>query len=342
MAKIGRAAILMALTFLVACNQDNADTAKSDAPAEAAAASAAPSSTPAATPASAAQVGANELGLIPILEYHQIGPTEARWVRTPANFRADLERLYNEGYYLTSLDDIVQNKIRTPAGKTPYALTFDDSSEGQFRYLPDGRIDPDCAVGILEDFAKRHPDGGKAGTFFVLPQSLFGQPGLEKQKLTFLAENGYQIGNHTLNHNGLSKLPNDKVDYEIGTAVAKIQEHLPGYRVLTLAYPYGMVPKDLSLVAKYHEAAFLVGSEPMYSPLSVKHKPMLIPRVQAIDSEFARHFPFLNKTKGWRYVSDGDPDRFSVPEDLPSGLAGTLAPHYAQDPRLIRYKANAS
>jgi len=54
-------------------------------------------------------------------------------------------------------------------------LTFDDSSPGQFRYLAQNgstSVDPDCAVGILEAFARRHPDFGLAATFFVLPGAI--------------------------------------------------------------------------------------------------------------------------------------------------------------------------
>ena len=36
---------------------------------------------------------ANELGRVMILEYHKIDTPEARWTRTPENFRRDLQRL---------------------------------------------------------------------------------------------------------------------------------------------------------------------------------------------------------------------------------------------------------
>jgi peptidoglycan/xylan/chitin deacetylase (PgdA/CDA1 family) len=346
MTHTGRSLTLLLLALMTACSSTSQSASSSGAAAQA-------SDTPAgtmavaatgttATAASAAAAKANELGLIPVLEYHQIGPKEDRWRRTPENFRADLERLYKEGYYLTSLHDIVANKIAIPAGKSPVALTFDDATEGQFRYLPGEppTIDPACAVGVLEAFAKAHPDGGKAATFFVLPQSAFGQPQYAKQKMEWLVANGYEIGNHTVRHDGLSKLTDDKVDAEIGGAVDLIQQFVPGYAVRTLAYPYGMVPKNLAMVSKHHEAAFLVGSESTVSPLSKNWKPLLIPRIQAIDSEFTRHFTnFLNKNPEWRYVSDGDPTRFSIPEKLPNGLAGTLAPKFEKDPALIRYGA---
>ena len=51
---------------------------------------------------------------------------------------------------------------------SPVILTFDDALRGQFNYTADGKIDPDCAVGILDDFHAQHPDWPLKGTFFVL------------------------------------------------------------------------------------------------------------------------------------------------------------------------------
>ena len=98
---------------------------------------------------------ANELGYVPVLEYHRIGPKEERWTRTPDNFRRDLTFLHNNNYYLVNMADVAAKRFDVPAGKKPVVLTFDDSTEGQFRYLktsqgawktgPDGKkiIDPD-------------------------------------------------------------------------------------------------------------------------------------------------------------------------------------------------------
>src|SRR5437879_4590446 len=81
------------------------------------------------------QLPPNELGRVMILEYHKIDYPEARWTRTPENFRHDLETLYARGYRLISLGDLIDGRIAVPAGTTPVVLTFDDSSPGQFRYL---------------------------------------------------------------------------------------------------------------------------------------------------------------------------------------------------------------
>src|SRR5439155_794947 len=101
----------------------------------------------------------NELGRVMILEYHKIDYPEARWTRTPENFRRDLETLYARGYRLIGLGDLIDGRIAVPAGTTPVVLTFDDSSPGQFRYLEangTAEIDPKSAIGILEGVTHSH------------------------------------------------------------------------------------------------------------------------------------------------------------------------------------------
>ncbi|MBI5194229.1 MAG: polysaccharide deacetylase family protein [Nitrospirae bacterium] len=74
-------------------------------------------------------------GKIMILEYHKIGYPEARWTRTPENFRKDLQRFYDKGYSLVRLDDFLKNRVKVVKGRTPLILTFDDSSPGQLRFI---------------------------------------------------------------------------------------------------------------------------------------------------------------------------------------------------------------
>ena len=77
----------------------------------------------------------NELGKVMVLEYHLIGQPEDTWRRTPENFRKDLQLLYDHNFYPVSVLDLAKRKLDIPAGMTPFALTFDDSSAGQFRYI---------------------------------------------------------------------------------------------------------------------------------------------------------------------------------------------------------------
>ncbi|HET8524853.1 MAG TPA: hypothetical protein VFL82_16600, partial [Thermomicrobiales bacterium] len=162
----------------------------------------------------------NELGVVPVLEYHNFttDPKEAeQYTRTIDDFQKDLQWLYDHDFYVIPLRDLFLDQISAPAGKHPVALTFDDSTVGQFRYLvqQDGslKIDPNSAVGVMEAFYAEHPDFGRGGWFGVLPKGCFDWQGtkpVEKDqvdlcddKLRFLLANGYEIGDHTLNHKDL-------------------------------------------------------------------------------------------------------------------------------------------
>ena len=120
----------------------------------------------------------NELGKIMILMYHDIGEPEDIWVRTPENFRKDLQTLYDKGYRAISMKDYIEGNIDTPPGTTPVVITFDDGTKGQFNILDeDGEfvINPDSAVGILEEFNKEHPDFGLKATFMYFILHLLGK-----------------------------------------------------------------------------------------------------------------------------------------------------------------------
>ncbi|MCA1597042.1 MAG: polysaccharide deacetylase family protein [Chloroflexi bacterium] len=287
----------------------------------------------------AASANANELGRVMVLEYHNIKSGKGPYFQTPAQLRSDLQQLYDNGYATIDIHDFLSGHITTPAGKTPVVLTFDDASPNQFRYLEDGgkpRVDPDCAVAILEAFDQSHPDFGHAATFFVLPDG-FGQPKYKAEKYRYLVSHGFTIGNHTWTHPIMTHLSPAKVQEELGRDDADIHAILPNYTLDILAYPFGTRPKtnnkpDYTYIRSgawkgdhYHiAAAFLVGAEPTASPYSVKFRPYAIPRVQAIPAGPDRWTRFL---KAGRFISDGDPDTVTVPGSLkaevnPTALQG--------------------
>ena len=223
----------------------------------------------------------NELGEIMILMYHGIGPEESVWQRTPDNFRKDLEYMYQNGYRMISLNDYAKGEIKTEAGYTPIILTFDDGRQNNFSYIEENGkivIDPDCAVGILEEFKNKYPDFNVTASFF-LGTNLFGQKEYAEKKLNWLIENGYDLGNHTYSHNEMAELNSDEIIIEIGTVNNIIKQYLPDYAVETLALPHGSNPKDEFIESvleveyegnKYRTLAVLdVGWRPAYSPFDI-------------------------------------------------------------------------
>lgn len=280
----------------------------------------------------------NELGRIPILEYHKIDLPEARWTRTPDHFRTDLERLWRGGYRTAALLDVIHGEIGVAAGMTPVVLTFDDSSPGQFRFLEDHgepTIDPDCAVGILERFARDHPEFGHAATFYVLPgasppNKLFNQPALAARKLQYLASHGYEIGNHTLWHADLSKYDEATVRRQVAMAQREIAKAVPGYQLRTLALPLGDFPRALDWaisgsaedVSYRNEAILKVAGGPALSPYDQAFDPYRLPRIQALAADMNTLFADFDRHPERWFVSDGNARTVTVPR----GAAGRVKP----------------
>ena len=287
----------------------------------------------------------NELGRVMVLEYHLIGSPEARWRRSPENLKKDLQLLYDQDYYPVSVHAIATGELNVPAGKTPFALTFDDSSAGQFRYLEkNGKlvIDPECALGILESFKKAHPDFPLTATFYVLPAikptlRLFGQPEYKQQKLEWLQKNGYEIGNHTWFHAQLSKLSDEEAQKHLGMFVKEMQAYLPNYEPKSLALPLGMHAKNRALEVSgqfegthyKHESVMLVGSATSVSPYSKRFDAFAIQRVQGGEhQENPENFINSQIKHKTRFVSDGNPKTITAPEALKEELNVRLSKKY--------------
>jgi hypothetical protein len=201
----------------------------------------------------------NELGFIPIVEYHSIGG-ESEFHDgvlydkhglniAPKTLAGQLEKMVAAGWYPVNMRDILTPRIHVPRGRIPVSLTFDDSRPSQFRYLPNGEIDPKCAVGILEAFHARHPDWPRRATFYVLPETQwngvpFDQDGLERRKLRFLVRHGYEVANHTASHRSLAAMNAAQLRWEMAETVRDIRRLAPRATMDTMALPYGIAPKD--------------------------------------------------------------------------------------------------
>lgn len=277
-----------------------------------------------------ARLRVNELGKVPIIMYHDIQDYEAEWVRSRSNFRSDLERFYNLGYSLVLLSDYLNGNMNVPAGRAPLVLTFDDGTRGQFSMIEsdEGPIpDPDCAVGILLEFSRSHPDFGNAATFFVY-SSPFGASQVE-EKFRFLIENGMEIGNHTMTHENLAYVSPEVVAKEIGRLANEVKDKC-GYDTVSLALPYGGYPKSTENLLtgtwdgrEYeNKGILLVGAEPAPSPFSKKFNPLAVPRIRGSQEELDKWLGEFQKYPDARFVSDGRSDTVTIRE----GDDGNLNP----------------
>ena len=259
-----------------------------------------------------------------MLAYHRIAQPEDRWTRTPENFRADLEYLVTHGYYPVNLIDLATGNLdHVPRGRRPIVLTFDDSTAGHFRYLEDGTIDPDCAVGILLAMHEKYGDDWPLrATFFVLlfdadkpGAPLFRQPEFAAQKVRALVDWGFEVGSHTITHPLLHELTDEQVKWELAVSKSRIEALIPGHVVRSLALPNGSYPVDRSLVVEgYSESAQLsyryeavarLGAQPCSSPLSPDFDPYAIPRIQAIQSQLDQWLSHYETHPERYYVSGG-------------------------------------
>jgi len=268
--------------------------------------------------------------------YHGIDNTEAEWVRTPENFKKDLQILYDKGYRPISLTDYVTNNINIEAGYTPVVLTFDDGNRNNFNIIEkDGEkiVDPNSAVGILEEFNKQHPDFPLEATFFLFGSNSFRQPELVEYKLNYLVEKGFDIGNHTIGHNNMAELKeHEKIQKAIAEQVALMEAIVSDYKVNTYALPYGGRPKDKDLYTSLHKGSFEgtsyeniailnVGWYPSQSPVDIKFNPLSIPRVRGSETKvdgvgMYDWLAVFDKHPEKRFISDGNPNIVTVPKKL--------------------------
>ena len=230
-----------------------------------------------------------------IVMYHKFAEEEKdEWTRSYDNFYEDLLYLYKCGYRTISLSDYLNNNIKVPVGCTPIILTFDDGTKGQFNLIEDkdGNLiaNPKSAVGVMEKFYKEYPEFGLNGTFYINKTGYFGSVGTKKEKLEYLIQRGFEIGNHTNTHINFSKATSsEEVIKEVG-AVAKEVYELTGYKINSLALPFGSMSKtyEQDIIKGIFEdseyenkALLLVGASPALAPNHEKVNFTRLPRVRA-------------------------------------------------------------
>lgn len=288
------------------------------------------------------EYGVNELGRVPIMMYHgivNIASSDTKYIggnvdrdgynRTSEAFREDLEFYYENGYRMIRLSDYVDGVIDVELGKSPIILTFDDGNENNFKVLGEENgelvIDPNCAVGILEEFKKKYPDYGVTATFFV-NSGLFEQKEYNEKILIWLVEHGYDIGNHTMGHVDFTKIGINETMEEVGGMYSILEGIIPKGYVNIVALPFGSPYKrdhqnyEAILNGEFNgngyqtKAALRVGWEAEVSCFSKEFVPTFLKRIRAYDNDgkdfdIQMNFEMLDNR---RYISDGDIDTIVV------------------------------
>src|SRR6202162_2270763 len=277
----------------------------------------------------------NEMGRIMVLEYHLITDHNGDYARERGQFRKDLELLYNRGYRPVNMSDVLDKKLDLPRGLSPVVIVFDDASPEQFRYIENNgklEIDPTSGLGIWLDFKKSHPDWNNKAVFCLLSgasagHNFFGDRGIQGQKsnwrfrkVKWLADNGFELCDHTLWHAQLNKYPDAFVQEQIARNALAIDSAVPGYKIRSMALPQGLWPKNRALASKGSwtnpktgktvsyswPVVFEVAGGPMRSPYDPAFDPGKTPRIQVIGNAIGAMIDKLEKS-GNMYISDGNP-----------------------------------
>ena len=284
--------------------------------------------------------GINELGKVPIMMYHGIknlnnsdtkytggNVDKDGYTRTVEAFRKDLEFYYQKGYRMIKLSDYINGKIDVEYGKSPIIITFDDGNDNNIKVTgldSDGNIiiDKNSAVGVLEEFKKKYPDYNVTSIFFV-NNGIFNQPEYNEKILHWLVDNGYEVGNHTKNHDNLSKITTSQTQEVVGYMYDKLESILGDkyQKIIALPFgsPYNKTHDNYKYVLngeyngkKYESlAALRVGWEPEVSPFNKDFDRTFLKRCRAYDNngndfDIEMVFRMLEKN---RYVSDGNVNR---------------------------------
>ena len=206
-------------------------------------------------------------------------------------------------------------------------------------------------MGIWLDFAKTHPgwknravfcmlNGGAAGHNFFGDKPQYGGQkkewrflkvkwladqgfkfnGQKKEwrfpKVKWLADNGFELCDHTLWHAKLSKYPDAVVQEQIARNAMGIDSAVPGYKIRTMALPYGLWPKNRPLAwqgswtdpktkqthSYKFDAVLEVAGGPARSPYDPQFNPKSINRIEAIGDDIRRQLDKLAKD-GTRFVA---------------------------------------
>ncbi|HYH80336.1 MAG TPA: polysaccharide deacetylase family protein [Longimicrobium sp.] len=282
----------------------------------------------------------NRMGLVPVLEYHVIGPGRTEFHRTAEALQADLEMLYRRGYRPVTVAEMHERRIDqvVPAGYKAFVAVFDDASPSQFRYRERANgelvIDPTSAVGIWTRFTATHPGWRNAATFCVLSaasggSSFFGNNNIQGQKtawrhpkIRYLVRQGFEICNHTQWHARLDRYPDPFIQEQIARLALAVDSAVPGYRIKTLALPLGVWPRNRSLawrgswrdpksgrtIAYDHPAVLEVSGGPNVSPFDPRYDGHSIDRIIAYRNAVEVTLDRLEARKTG-YVSSGPPPR---------------------------------
>ena len=181
---------------------------------------------------------------IPILMYHEIGHNNNTWSVSPEDFKQQMEFMKKNGYQTISLSELKegleQNKT---TNRKKAVITFDDGRSGVYDY----------AYPLLSIY-------NYTATIFIVAKWV-GQkeiPGHENysgflnwDQIKELANNGFEMGSHSLSHPRLVELSAEELKNELQNSKIILEQKI-GKKIIHFAYPYGKYNSEVKTEVLNH------------------------------------------------------------------------------------------
>jgi peptidoglycan/xylan/chitin deacetylase (PgdA/CDA1 family) len=179
--------------------------------------------------------------IAPILLYHHVSDadSENRYFVTLDNFRSQLKALQTLNYTTitaANLAEVIRYGGELPP--RPVVITFDDGYTDIFEY----------AFPIMQEL-------GFIGVIYIYVDQVGLNGFVNYEQIKTLAESGWEIGNHSMSHEDLSRNHSD-LAYEVRESRFSLQQAV-GVKIETFAYPYGK--SDEKVIAFVKSSDYLAG-----------------------------------------------------------------------------------
>lgn len=184
-----------------------------------------------------------EIPVITVLCYHEVTPDREDDCMNvkPEVFRQHIREFKEAGYSFIDVGDL-RRYAKSPVSfpEKTLLITFDDGYADNYKY----------AYPILRE--EQVP-----GTFFVVSSTINKDNRLTADQLREMLSNGMKVGSHTVNHEILTNMNTEEVDFELRESKKSLEKIL-GDPVYALAYPTGKTNEAvLNKTKKYYDMAFL-------------------------------------------------------------------------------------
>jgi peptidoglycan/xylan/chitin deacetylase (PgdA/CDA1 family) len=200
-----------------------------------------------------------------VLCYHGVAPDPVHGEVTPEALRAQLSFVAGRGYRWTTFSDAMLG----PDEEKLAAITFDDGIASAVEHgLP-----------VLAEL-------GAPGTMFLTVTMLGWGGRVDALGAVRLAEQGWEIGSHTMTHPVLTNVEDAALSQELRESKQAL-EQLTGVPCTAIAYPTGKV--DARVVAAAEAAGYVAGAA-LEGASSVAPGPLAWPRVGVRGDDSMRVF----------------------------------------------------